>query len=347
LPTLIGHDGWITGLAINADGSRLVSGSHDGTAIVWDMEAGQRLFTLSDGIGRVNSVDFSPDGKMLATATENTSAYLWDAVTGQRLATLVGHAEGNIGNVFDGVVDIEFSPGGARVATAGADGMAKVWDVETGAELISFMGHPEGYGLTVVTFSPDGTLLAIGTDYGQEASSIVKVLESSSGQELYTIVGQERIWNIDFSPDGNRLGIVDRSGVVSMWTLPQREDDTEIGDSEVEQLFSVPVHSSSAEGLQFTPDGKQIVTAGEDGKLSFRDSWTGEPLLTIDRPIGLGETVISPDGKWLAAAGNDGRVYIYVLDFDMLLSLAQSRLTRSLTTAECQQYLHMPECPES
>lgn len=347
LPTLIGHDSWITGLAINTDGSRLVSSSHDGTAIVWDVETGQRLFTLSDQIGRVNSVDFSPDGKMLATATEDTTVNLWDAVTGRRLATLVGHAEGNIGNVFDGVVDIEFSPDGARVATAGADGMAKVWDVETGAELISFMGHPEGYGLTVVTFSPDGTLLAVGTDHGQEASSIVKVWESSSGQEQYTLVGQERIWSIAFSPDGNRLGMADRSGVVSMWALPRREGDTEIGDSEVKQLFSVPVHSSRAGGLHFTPDGKQIVTAGEDGKLSFRESWTGEPLLTIDRPIGLGETVISPDGKWLAAAGKDGRVYIYVLDPDMLLSLAQSRVTRSLTTAECQQYLHMPECPES
>jgi len=29
-----------------------------------------------------------------------------------------------------------------------------------------------------------------------------------------------------------------------------------------------------------------------------------------------------------------------------LIALAKSRLTRSLTTEECQQYLHLEDCPE-
>jgi hypothetical protein len=40
----------------------------------------------------------------------------------------------------------------------------------------------------------------------------------------------------------------------------------------------------------------------------------------------------------------DGMVRIFVLSLDELEALAKDRLTRTLTTAECQQYLHMAQC---
>ena len=45
-------------------------------------------------------------------------------------------------------------------------------------------------------------------------------------------------------------------------------------------------------------------------------------------------------------AGWDGLIRIYTLDLAELLPLAQSRVTRSLTEAECRQYLHLDACPE-
>jgi hypothetical protein len=38
-------------------------------------------------------------------------------------------------------------------------------------------------------------------------------------------------------------------------------------------------------------------------------------------------------------------VRLFLLRMDELLTLAQSRVTRSLTAAECQKYLHVDECP--
>ena len=35
----------------------------------------------------------------------------------------------------------------------------------------------------------------------------------------------------------------------------------------------------------------------------------------------------------------------FVVDLEELKTLAQSRVTRVLTTAECQQYLHAETCP--
>jgi transcriptional regulator with XRE-family HTH domain len=41
----------------------------------------------------------------------------------------------------------------------------------------------------------------------------------------------------------------------------------------------------------------------------------------------------------------DSTVRFYVLPTTELVSLAQSRVTRSLVEAECRQYLHLDECP--
>jgi len=55
----------------------------------------------------------------------------------------------------------------------------------------------------------------------------------------------------------------------------------------------------------------------------------------------------SPDGTRLATRSRDGTVRVYALRVEDLIKIAQSRVTRSLTTAECQKYLHVDQCPTS
>ena len=49
------------------DGTRLATGSEDGTAKVWDAAGGRELLTLKGHTGQVHSVSWSPDGTRLAT----------------------------------------------------------------------------------------------------------------------------------------------------------------------------------------------------------------------------------------------------------------------------------------
>jgi WD40 repeat protein len=77
------------------------------------------------------------------------------------------------------------------------------------------------------------------------------------------------------------------------------------------------------------------------------DAATGQKQLTLYGPVeGFFRVIFSPDGTRLATSGPDGTTRIYVLPLDDLVALAKSRLTRSLTTEECQQYLHVDVCPE-
>jgi WD40 repeat protein/uncharacterized caspase-like protein len=68
-------------------------------------------------------------------------------------------------------------------------------------------------------------------------------------------------------------------------------------------------HMATIKGLVFTPDGKQIVSAGLDKLIRVWDWQTGTTVRTIRGHIGSGpEGVIyaialSPDGRWLAAGG--------------------------------------------
>ena len=53
----------------------------------------------------------------------------------------------------------------------------------------------------------------------------------------------------------------------------------------------------------------------------------------------------SPNGKYLASASTDGTVRIYYSQIEDLIAAAKERVTRSLTTEECQKYLHVDVCP--
>jgi WD40 repeat protein len=62
LKTLRGHLDMVTCATFSPDGERIVTGSWDGTAKVWEAASGRELFALEGHTDRINSVAFSADG---------------------------------------------------------------------------------------------------------------------------------------------------------------------------------------------------------------------------------------------------------------------------------------------
>ncbi|MCX6925004.1 MAG: serine/threonine protein kinase, partial [Verrucomicrobia bacterium] len=127
LKTLRGHLKAVTSGRFSPDGQRIVTGSWDKTAKVWDAASGKELLTLTGHSKLLMSVAFSPDGQRIVTGSYDGTAKVWEAVTGRELLTLKGHSEL--------VKSVSFSRDGRRIVTGSGDGTAKVWDAATGKEL--------------------------------------------------------------------------------------------------------------------------------------------------------------------------------------------------------------------
>ena len=77
--TLKGHTAGVTSVAFSPDpeASRILTGSEDYTAILWDARTGQEVLTLKGHTQEVTSVSFSPDGQYALTGSRDGTAIVW------------------------------------------------------------------------------------------------------------------------------------------------------------------------------------------------------------------------------------------------------------------------------
>ena len=91
IKTLRGHTALITSVAFSPDGKRILTGSWDRTAKVWDATSGKELRTLKGHGDKLNAVAFSLNGQRIVTGSEDHTARVWDAASGKELRTLGAH----------------------------------------------------------------------------------------------------------------------------------------------------------------------------------------------------------------------------------------------------------------
>ena len=89
---LEGCSGWK--IAVTPDGKKVVTGSSNNTACVWDLESGVALVKLEGHSKWVNAVAVTPDGKKVVTGSFDKTARVWDLESGVELVKLEGHSEG-------------------------------------------------------------------------------------------------------------------------------------------------------------------------------------------------------------------------------------------------------------
>jgi hypothetical protein len=146
------HDDVVVAAACSPDGRTVLTGSHDGTARLWETATGKELGVLRHD-RKVRAVAWSPDGRTVLTGSRDGTAQLWEAATGKRHATL---------HHGDAVAAVAWSPDGGTVLTGGWDHEARLWDPATGRELAT-LSHEDR--VKAVAYSPDGrTVLTAGDD---------------------------------------------------------------------------------------------------------------------------------------------------------------------------------------
>jgi WD40 repeat protein len=155
---VLAHRGRVNNAAFRPDGEQLVTRGEDKTLRVWDARTGEPLVVLDVGANTGDSgmasfspdgkllASFSPDGKLLACPSDNHQVLVWDVALFERNGVLRGHT----GYVYD----VAISPDGTRIASAAWDGTVRIWDAAT-QRPIQVLQHEERIVLSVA-FSPDG-----------------------------------------------------------------------------------------------------------------------------------------------------------------------------------------------
>lgn len=147
---------------------------------------------------------------------------------------------------------------------------------------------------------------------------------------------QAAVTGVNFSHDGRYLGTSGLDNSARIWQL----DDTGL-----EQVALLQGHASQVWDVVFSPDDSHVATISFDGTVKLWDLATATERLTLPGADNNGrEVAFSADGTYLAATSGSGLVRAYVLPIVELLDLAQTRVTRTLSSEACRQYLHGRDC---
>ena len=291
MATLQGHTSQIQGLAISPDGARLASLGDDGTIRIWETSTDEELLSIPTGLTSTEIqryIRFSPDSKRLAGPAGDRLIKVWDVPSGKVLLTLAGHT--------DEITAVAFSPDGKQIVSAGWDATALLWDAETGELERTFAGQEAG--ISTVAFSPDGAGLYTASDGGGQ----IIAWDVATGEQLFSI---ERptfvsVFGIAVSPDGTQFATAEGT-IVRIW-------DAATGQA-LRTLFG---HTSLGSAVDYSPDGKYVVSASEDGTARIWEAESGKQVLTLAGHAGgvLG-TGFMPDGDRVATASRDMTIKIW------------------------------------
>ncbi|MEA2443151.1 MAG: hypothetical protein QOJ12_443, partial [Thermoleophilales bacterium] len=191
---------WVFSTRWSADGGRLVTASNDGTATVFDMQTGNKLFDLRGHGNSVNSAEFVGSTYKVVTGSSDGTVRLWDTGTGRELSRL-----------GDWALEAAYSPKDRRVAIAATGGpgsfapVAMIWDPATGKHVgLYTFGVAQAQ---TVGFDNTGARLLVGGDDGFRRG-VVEIVDPATGDATPAPGTFPRpAQTARFSPDGSRIAV--------------------------------------------------------------------------------------------------------------------------------------------
>jgi WD40 repeat protein len=212
---LKGHSNVVFGLAFSPDGKRLISGSGDNTAIIWDVDGHSLVRRLDGHKNHIYAVAFTPDGLRAVTGSDDATLRLWSANDGGLIAVMQGHTK-----VIGRALAIRSSD--SMIASGDATGEIRLWDGTTGRYLRTLTN--QGGLVGSLRFSTDGMWLLSACGYGGGCNHTQRVWMVATGKELVAYAKHDNVVTAAaVSPSGNLAATGGGNGDVQVWDLKTGE----------------------------------------------------------------------------------------------------------------------------
>jgi WD40 repeat protein len=240
-----GHKLSVTSLAVTPDWRYAVSCGWDSNLIVWDVERGTKIHSMTVERGYSGwLLVVTPDGRRAISASQGVPLKIWDLERGAEL-----YSSGKESSLFTVVA---LSPD-HRQAALGSDNTISILDLNAGFESSVLGNHSSP--VTAIAIAPNGRYAVSGSH-----DMTLKVWDLASGnQGSDTAQKPTKASSICVSRNGSRAMVLREDSRPEVWNLNEGREE------------AVPLSLDIPKQAVLTADGQQIVFASNDGALHVFD----------------------------------------------------------------------------
>ncbi|WP_321287700.1 caspase family protein [uncultured Sunxiuqinia sp.] len=254
---------------------------------VFEAQTGELMHVLEGFLS-----DEKPDGKEILALVGNT-VRVYEVKTGKLIRSLNGHV--------DQVTSAGYSPDGNKIITGATDNTVRTWNVETGEVLQILKCHSRGGNYAYFTL--DGKKIVTASFSRSTIYDGFSPIEAIRGHDVWDEIF--RPWLFTSSPLYK----------IRVW-------DAETGKC----LYNLEDIAYSSEGVNFSPDGKKIVTSNQKKSAKILDANTGKLIhrLNVNSKL-VNAANFSPEGNRVVTASDDNEVRIWDTETGELIHALEGR----------------------
>jgi WD40 repeat protein len=289
---------WITDVEFTPDGAQIVGRSHEGGLRVWDVASGSivRSFT---GHSSGYQLALHPDGDTAFSGAEDGTVAAWGLSGTNRM-----DQDFRFRPLLMACTDTPcfvFNAQGSLLAGALSDGRVALVDLRTRRRIATLPAR-NGSSAEALAFFPDGRTLATGGILGS-----VTLWDVASRSVVETLRFADPVQWVAVSPDG---------GLLAAQTQAEGSTDSRVEVRSIasgETLYKRVVRFG-AQGLYFSPDGRELAALGCCESSSTIEVWDARSGADLFRPRLDGQATsiaFSPDGRVLGAGTADGKIMLW------------------------------------
>ncbi|GAX77292.1 hypothetical protein CEUSTIGMA_g4738.t1 [Chlamydomonas eustigma] len=325
-----GHSESVLAVHFSPDGKQLASGSGDTTVRLWDLNTQTPQHECKGHKNWVLVVSWSPDCCFIASGDMDGHVWLWDPKTGEPLGQCHGHKKW--------ITSIAWEPAHVaypcvRFCTGSRDNMVKIWNANTRQCVLSMSNHQ--MMVTAVKWGGEGLIYSASRDcsiscWDATDGKLVRVFKGHghwvntlalSTEHVLRTGAHDHTGRAPSDPEEAKAQALQRYQAATSG-LPERmvsgSDDFTMflwtPSTSKQHVARMTGHMQLINQVQFSPDGRWILSASFDKSVKLWDGLKGTFIASFRSHVGpVYQVAWSSDSRLFVSGSKDSTLKVWDL----------------------------------